>query len=227
MIRDLASWRGCPRPAFRPIEGRYVVLEPMDPARHGDDLFEAGASDPADWAFSADGPFATRGAFQGWMEGKSGLSDPMFFAIVDRASGRAEGRLAFMRIDAGNGVIETGSILYGPRLKRTRGATEAIFLQARHVFEDLGYRRFEWKCDARNAPSRRAAARLGFAYEGTFAQHMVVKGENRDTAWFSMLDRDWPARKAAFEAWLDEGNFDAAGRERVKLGAAAVRPLLP
>ncbi|MFN3688533.1 GNAT family N-acetyltransferase [Salinarimonas sp.] len=219
MNRDLASWRGCPRPAFRPIEGRYVVLEPMDPARHGDDLFEAGASDPADWAFSADGPFATREAFQGWMEGKSGLSDPMFFAIVDRASGRAEGRLAFMRIDAGNGVIETGSILYGPRLKRTRGATEAIFLQARHVFEDLGYRRFEWKCDARNAPSRRAAARLGFAYEGTFAQHMVVKGENRDTAWFSMLDRDWPARKAAFEAWLDEGNFDAAGRERVKLGA--------
>lgn len=219
MTRDLAGWRGCARPAFRPIEGRYVALEPMDPARHGDDLFAAGAEDPQAWEFSADGPFATRAAFEGWLARNAGREDSVFFAIVDRASGRAEGRLAFMRIDAGNGVIETGSILFGPRLARTRGATEALYLQARHVFDDLGYRRLEWKCDARNAPSRRAAARFGFAYEGTFAQHMVVKGANRDTAWFALIDRDWPARKAAFEAWLDPTNFDADGREKVKLGA--------
>jgi RimJ/RimL family protein N-acetyltransferase len=139
--------------------------------------------------------------------------------VVDRATGRAVGRLTFMRIDGVHGVIETGSILFGPELARTPGATEAIYLQARHAFEDLGYRRFEWKCNALNEPSRRAAERFGFTFEGVFRQHMVVKGENRDTAWYAMLDREWPARKAAFERWLDPANFDAEGRQRVSLSA--------
>lgn len=145
------------------------------------------------------------------------LEDQIYHAVVDVETGRAEGRVSFMRMDPANGVIETGAILFGPRLARSRGATEAIYLQARHVFDDLGYRRLEWKCDAENAPSRRAALRFGFVYEGIFRQHMVIKGRNRDTAWFAMLDHEWPARKAAFEAWLDPANFDAQGRQ--------VRPL--
>jgi len=141
----------------------------------------------------------------------------LFFAAVDPATGRAEGRLALMRIDPANGVIEIGHILFGPRLARTRAATEAVFLLTRHIFDDLGYRRFEWKCDDRNEPSKRAALRFGFTPEGVFRQHMVVKGESRDTAWFSMLDREWPARKRIFERWLDPDNFDEAGWQRTPL----------
>lgn len=182
--------------------------------RHGDDLFQVRADDADAWRFTPDGPYPTRAAFQAWLDEKSALHDPLCFAVVDQETGRAEGRLTFMRMDPKNGVIETGNILFGSRLSRTRGATEAIFLQARHVFDDLGYRRFEWKCDAANEPSRRAAARFGFAFEGIFRQHMVVKGRNRDTAWFAMLDGDWPARRAAFEAWLDPANFDESGAQR-------------
>ena len=141
----------------------------------------------------------------------------MFFAVVDRETGRVEGRMTFLRMDPTHGVVETGHILFGPRLSRTPAATEAIFLQARHAFDDLGYRRFEWKCNDRNGPSKRAATRFGFAFEGVFRQHMVVKGENRDTAWYAMLDRDWPQRRAAFEAWLDPENFDEDGRQRLRL----------
>ena len=127
--------------------------------------------------------------------------------------------MTFMRIDQTHGVIETGNILFGPRLARTRGATEAVYLQARHAFDELGYRRFEWKCNNRNEPSKRAAERLGFAFEGVFRQHMVVKGQNRDTAWYAMLDRDWPARRQAFERWLSPENFDEAGQQRRNLAA--------
>ena len=144
-------------------------------------------------------------------------ADPLLYAVVCRDTGRAEGRLAFMRIDADNGVIEIGHILFGPRLARTRAATEAVCLLARTAFDDLGYRRLEWKCNARNDASRLAALRFGFAFEGVFRQHMVVKGESRDTAWFAILDRDWPALREAFERWLDPANFDAAGRQRTRL----------
>jgi RimJ/RimL family protein N-acetyltransferase len=133
--------------------------------------------------------------------------------VVDKATGRAEGRASLMRIDPAHGVIETGSILFGPRLARTRGATEAIHLLGSYVFDDLGYRRFEWKCNALNEPSRRAALRLGFTYEGLFRRHMVVKGESRDTAWFAMVDTEWPRLKAALEAWLEPSNFDSDGRQ--------------
>jgi RimJ/RimL family protein N-acetyltransferase len=137
---------------------------------------------------------------------------------MPRTSGRIEGYASYMRMDPLNGVIEVGNILLAPSLQRTVAATEAMYLMARHVFEDLGYRRYEWKCNADNAPSRRAALRYGFTFEGIFRQHMVIKGQNRDTAWFSMLDSEWPARKAAFEAWLDPANFDAADKQSKSLG---------
>ncbi len=220
-MSDLAAWTPRPRPERRVHEGRFIRLEPLDPARHGDDLFEASTAPGAEERFRYlfESPPESREAFQAWLEKVAVLEDPLYFAVVDRATGRAVGRLTFMRIDGVHGVIETGSILFGPDLARTPGATEAIYLQARHAFEDLGYRRFEWKCNALNQPSRRAAERFGFTFEGVFRQHMVVKGQNRDTAWYAMLDREWPARKAAFERWLDPANFDADGRQRSSLSA--------
>lgn len=211
---DLRGWTARPRPQRAVLAGRWVRLEPLDPARHAEDLFEAGAADPDACRWLTEAPATDRAAFCERVEAMARLEDQIFHAVVDPATGRAEGRLSFMRMDPANGVIETGAILFGPRLARTRGATEAVALQARHVFDDLGYRRFEWKCDARNTPSRRAAARFGFRFEGVFRQHMVVKGENRDTAWFSLLDHEWSARRAAFDAWLAPENFDADGVQR-------------
>ncbi|MDQ4135445.1 MAG: GNAT family N-acetyltransferase [Pseudomonadota bacterium] len=224
-MSGLASWTPRPRPERRPHEGRYVRLEPLDPAAHGDELFEAGAGAAADdlWRYLWDGPYRDRASFETWLTRAASTDDPLFFAIRDTATGLVEGRLAFLRIDAPNGVAETGHILFGPRIARTRAATEAIYLQARHVFDDLGYRRFEWKCDNANEPSKRAALRFGFGFEGVFRQHMVVKGRNRDTAWFAMLDRDWPTLRALFERWLAPDNFDEAGRQRMSLAALRER----
>ena len=206
-----------PRPAKLPqrtvLEGRAIKLVPLDADAHGDDLFEAVDGHDQVWAYLADGPFATREAFKASLSAKAQSTDPLFFAIVDKQTGRAVGYQTFLRIDAVNRVIEVGNIVYSPRLQRTVGATEAQRLFARYAFEELGYRRYEWKCNALNAPSRRAAERYGFTFEGVFRQHMIVKGRNRDTAWFSMLDSEWPARRAAFEAWLDPVNFDAAGMQ--------------
>lgn len=171
------------------------------------------------WRYLWDGPFPDRAAFDNFLKQKAVLEDPLFFAIVDNASRKAVGCAAYMRIEPTHRVIEVGSILYTSRLQRTYGATEAMYLMARHVFEDLGYRRYEWKCDALNAPSRTAALRLGFTFEGIFRQHMIIKGRNRDTAWFSMLDSEWPARKAAFERWLDPSNFDANRKQKSSLRA--------
>jgi len=212
---SLTDWIPRPRPHRTNLDGDYIRLEPLDPARHGDELFEAGSGPDRDmlWRYLADRPFPDRSSFEPWLARAAASEDPLFFAAVDRDTGRAEGRLALMRIDPGNGVVEVGHILFGPRLARSRGATEAIFLLARWVFDGLGYRRFEWKCDNRNEPSKRAAVRFGFSYEGLFRQHMVVKGENRDTAWFAMTDRDWPSRKAAYEQWLLPSNFDTTGRQ--------------
>jgi RimJ/RimL family protein N-acetyltransferase/GNAT superfamily N-acetyltransferase len=220
-VSDLSSWTPRPRPERRPHDGRYVRLEPLDPARHGDDLFAAGSGPGSEelWRYLFEPPFPDRASFEPWLQKAASSEDPLFFAIVDKETGRAEGRLTFMRIDGAHGVIETGNILFGPRLARTRGATEAIYLQARHAFDDLGYRRFEWKCNNLNAPSKRAAVRFGFTFEGVFRQHMVVKGQNRDTAWYAMLDREWPARKAAYERWLNPSNFDDTGRQRLGLSA--------
>jgi RimJ/RimL family protein N-acetyltransferase len=170
----------------------------------------------------ADGPFREPIAFRSALAGKAASEDPLFFAIVERYTGSAAGYAAFLRIEPAHRVVEVGGILFTPSLQRTAGATEAMYLMAAHAFDDLGYRRYEWKCNALNEPSRRAALRLGFTFEGIFRQHMIIKGRNRDTAWYSMLDSEWPARKSAFERWLDPSNFDSNGRQRTPLERSAV-----
>ncbi|HEY6875266.1 MAG TPA: GNAT family protein [Candidatus Dormibacteraeota bacterium] len=188
-------------------------LEPIDVERHGADLQAAQAEAPEIWMYLPDGPFAGEADFGAWLVARAASLDPLFYGIVDRATGRANGMASYLRITPEHGVIEVGYIWYSPVLQRTRAATETMYLMARHVFEDLGYRRYEWKCNELNAPSRRAALRLGFTYEGVFRQHMVVKDQNRNTAWYSMLDSEWPAAKAAFESWLEPDNFDGEGRQ--------------
>ena len=202
------------------MEGGYALLEPLDPARHAASLWDAvqGPENDGLWTYLFDGPYRDAAAFEQAIARKSATADPMFFAIVDRVSERALGYASFMRIEPAHRCIEVGGILYTPLLQRTRAATEAMFLMGRCVFEELQYRRYEWKCDALNEPSRRAALRLGFKYEGTFRQHMIVKGRNRDTAWYSMIDSEWPARKAYFERWLEPANFDVEGRQIRPLG---------
>ena len=203
------------------LEGRLVTVAPLDPVRHGPALHSGthGGGREALWEYLTEGPFPDRDAFNRYLRAKAASDDPLFFAIVDRASGEAAGHAAYMRIEPTHRVIEVGHVLYTPALRRTAGATEAMYLMARHAFEDLGYRRYEWKCNALNAPSRRAALRLGFTFEGIFRQHMIVKGRSRDTAWFAMIDRDWPRIRAAYERWLEPANFDATGRQRAKLQA--------
>ena len=201
------------------ISGRHVLLEPLDAELHTADLWQAVQGHDEVWDYLADGPYASEPDLRRALAEKQAGAAALFFAIMPPKSGRAEGYASYMRMDPANGVIEVGNILFAPSLQRTVASTEAMYLMARHAFEDLGYRRYEWKCNANNAPSRRAALRYGFTFEGIFRQHMVIKGQNRDTAWFSMLDSEWPARKAAFEAWLDPANFDAAGKQRQSLRA--------
>jgi len=209
----------CPRPVRAVLEGRYARLEPLSLA-HAEGLLAASA-DAASFDYLFDAPPRDLADLESYIRQKAASEDPLFHAVVDRASGVAGGRQTFMRITPEHGVIEIGNILWGPAIARTRVATEALYLAAKHVFEDLGYRRFEWKCNDLNAPSKRAARRFGFAFEGVFRQHMWVKGANRDTAWFAMLDRDWPRLRAAYERWLEPSNFDAHGRQRAGLDAAA------
>ena len=201
------------------IEGRIVSIVPLDPIAHAGTLYDETRGEENDelWRYLFEGPFVSRAAFESHLQQKASSVDPLAFAIVEKSSGDAVGYASYMRIEPAHRVIEVGSILFTPRLQRTIGATEAMYLMARHVFEDLGYRRYEWKCNALNAPSRSAALRLGFAFEGIFRQHMIIKGRNRDTAWFSMLDSEWPKRRKAFERWLDPSNFDARGRQRISL----------
>lgn len=217
-MTELKNWTGVPKPERNPIEGRYIRLEPLDPARHAADLFTAAAAAGSDTRFRylpEDTPKDTE-AMAAWATKAAALADPLFFAVIDKRTGRAEGRQALMRIDAGNGVIEIGNIMWGPAIARTRAATEALFLFADLAF-GLGYRRFEWKCNNLNLASKRAAERFGFAFEGIFRQHMVVKGENRDTAWFSMLDHEWPRLRAGYAAWLRPENFEPSGQQLSKL----------
>ena len=212
-----------PRPARPPervvMEGRYVTLAPLDTASHGDALWRqtGGTENTPLWLYLPDGPFAERAAFDRDLARKTTSIDPLFFAILDKRTADAAGYASYLRIEPAHRSIEVGYIIYAPALQRTRAATEAMYLMARHAFEELGNRRYEWKCDARNEPSRRAALRLGFTFEGIFRQHRIVKGRNRDTAWYSMLDKEWPARKAAFEHWLAPSNFDEHGRQKSSL----------
>lgn len=213
------NYPGAKAPPKTPIAGSSVRLEPIDPARHVADLYELSKGDDTIWNYMGYGPFADLGAMRTWLDTTAASPDPLYFAIVDTATGRAVGMTSFMRIDAKSGAIEIGNIWFAPILMKTKQATEAIFLQMREVFDRWGYRRLEWKCNARNAPSRAAAARFGFSYEGLFRQHMIIKGRSRDTAWFAMLDGEWPETKAAFERWLAPSNFDASGKQKTPLAA--------
>lgn len=219
-MEDLSQWTPRPRPERQPMEGRYVRLEPLDAGRHGEGLFEASSTPDRDdrfrWLY--DHAPESRTAFQPWLDKAAASDDPLYFAVIDKASGRVAGRQSFMRIDTANGVIEIGNILWNGLVARKPAATEALYLFARHAFDDLGYRRFEWKCNAENEPSRSAALRFGFAYEGTFRQHVIVKGRNRDTAWFAMIDKDWQTIGRALQEWLDPENFDSEGQQKRRLG---------
>jgi RimJ/RimL family protein N-acetyltransferase len=214
------------RPERVTLKGRWITLAPLDAEKHAEALYEGSNGDESRervWTYLFDGPFTNLAEFAANIQLKARSSDPLFFAVIDNSSGRAVGYQTLMRFDPPNRVIEVGNIMYTPAMQRTQGGTEAQYLFARHVFDDLGYRRYEWKCNNLNAPSKRAAERFGFAFEGIFRQHMIVKGRNRDTAWFSMLDSEWPARKAAYERWLSPGNFDAEGRQRIALSALMPR----
>jgi RimJ/RimL family protein N-acetyltransferase len=207
------------RPGRTTLPGRVATLAPLDPRSHGDALYAGIGGEAGDrvWQYLFEGPFVDRADFDVHLQRIAASEDPLFFVILDAASGSALGYASYLRIEPVHRVIEVGNILYTQRLQQTTLATEAMYLMARHVFEDLGYRRYEWKCNALNAPSRRAALRFGFTFEGIFRQHMIVKGRNRDTAWFSMLDSEWPVRKTNFERWLDPSNFNKDGRQKVAL----------
>ncbi|MEQ8602555.1 MAG: GNAT family protein [Marivibrio sp.] len=215
------DWTPRPRPDGRSLAGRFCRLERLDPARHGRALFDADRQDEtgASWTYLPYGPFERWEDYADWLARMAPQEDPFFYAILETASDAPAGLASYLRIAPEAGSIEVGHIHYSPRLQRTPAATEAMALMMGHVFDDLGYRRYEWKCNALNAASRRAAERLGFTFEGVFRQAGVYKGRNRDTAWFSILDHEWPAMKQAFSQWLAPENFDEAGRQRSPLGA--------
>ena len=222
----LPGWRRPPHPPRDAIAGRLCRLEPLDPARHADDLYRAYEldADARHWTYLPYGPFADLGAYREWMHATCLGDDPLFFAVVDPETGRPLGVASWLRIDPANGAIEVGHLRFSSLLQRRPAATEAMYLMMRRAFE-LGYRRYEWKCDALNAPSRAAALRLGLSYEGIFRQAIVTKQRNRDTAWFAATDGEWPALDAAFRRWLAPENFDAEGRQRVRLSTLTA-PLL-
>ena len=214
----LPGWRAPARPPREPMAGRWCRIEPLDPEQHADDLFAANAQD-ADgrgWTYLPYGPFADLDAYRAWMQATCLGDDPLFHAIVDLASGKPVGVASYLRVEPKSGAIEVGHLRYSPLLQRSPASTEAMWLLMKRVFE-LGYRRYEWKCDALNAPSRAAALRLGFTFEGVFRQATVYKGRNRDTAWFSIVDGEWQRLDAAFRRWLEPANFDANGRQRLRL----------
>jgi RimJ/RimL family protein N-acetyltransferase len=222
----LPDWSPPLRPLRETLAGYYCRVEPLDIGRHAVDLHAANMQDPSGRAFTylSSGPFDGLGAYRNWITASCLGDDPLFHAIVDSTTGKAVGVAAYMRIEPQHGVIEVGHINYSPLLQRTRAATEAMFLMMQRAFA-LGYRRYEWKCDALNAPSRAAAQRLGFLYEGLFRQAVVYKGRNRDTAWFSIIDSEWPALRDAYAQWLAPQNFDAQGHQKMQLSALTA-PLL-
>jgi len=216
----VVDWKPRDAPRRAPMQGRTCRLEPVDPERHGPSLWEAIREDAEHriWTYLPYGPFASRETYDGWLHDTCLGDDPLFFAIVDVGTGRATGLASYLRIAPEVGSIEVGHLQFTPALQRTTAATEAMYLMMRHALGELGYRRYEWKCDALNATSRRAAERLGFRFEGIFRQATLYKGRSRDTAWLSVLDSEWPELDARFQRWLDPANFDAVGRQRSPLG---------
>jgi RimJ/RimL family protein N-acetyltransferase len=220
----LPGWSPRPVPPPSPMAGRFCRVEPLDCDRHAADLFAANGADGdgRNWTYLPQGPFAAFEPYRASLAAAIGRGKALAHAIIECGSGRAVGVASYLAIDPQNGTIEIGGINYSPRLQKSPAATEAMYLLMRRVFDELGYRRYEWKCDSLNAPSRAAAQRLGFRYEGLFRQAMAYKGRSRDTAWFSVIDSEWPTLRIAFERWLDPSNFDAEGRQRV--GLASLRP---
>jgi RimJ/RimL family protein N-acetyltransferase len=216
-VGRVLNWSPLARPGREPLQGHHVLLRPLV-AADAEELYTGThprLGDPTVWTYMSDGPYADADDLRGALIEAEASEDPLFFAVV--CDGRVLGRASYMRITPAFGVIEIGNIVYAPALQRTTAATEAIYLLARHAFDGLGYRRLEWKCNALNAASRRAADRFGFAFEGVFRNHQIVKGRNRDTAWYAIIDADWPAIRSGFEAWLSPDNFDGDGIQRVDL----------
>jgi RimJ/RimL family protein N-acetyltransferase len=218
---EVENWTPRPRPERTTLVGRYCTLEPLNVATHADDLFDAYllAPDGSDWTYLASDRFTDRDAYRAFAAANSATDDPMHFAILSNTTGKAIGTASLLRIDPANGSIEVGWIAYSPLIQRTPMGTEAMFLLMRYCMDDLGYRRYEWKCNAINEPSRSAALRYGFQFEGVFRQAAVVKQRNRDTAWYAFIDSEWPVIKAAFKQWLDPANFDADGQQRKPLSS--------
>jgi len=219
--RPLPGWQPRPRPPRTAMQGRFCRVEALDPERHAAELFAANRldRDGRNWTYLGVGPFERLDDYRRWIDATCLGEDPLFHAVIDGESGRAVGVAAYLRIEPGAGVIEVGHINYSPLLQRKPAATEAMYLMMRRAFDELGYRRYEWKCDSLNAPSRAAAERLGFRFEGVFRQALVYKGRNRDSCWFSIIDVEWPALKQAFERWLAPDNFDGQGKQRKPLSA--------
>ncbi|KJZ20792.1 GNAT family N-acetyltransferase [Loktanella sp. S4079] len=221
----VTNWQGCQPIPHTPMHGTFCDLEPLVPA-HAADLHAAFDADTTGtlWTYMPVGPFTDQSAYAEWVANACQSRDPLYFTIIDKNTGKPAGVASFLRIDPANGVVEVGFITFAPCLQRTPAATEAMYLMMRRAMTDLGYRRYEWKCDALNAPSRRAAARLGFSYDGLFRQAVVYKGRNRDTAWFSIVDQDWPGVDAAMSKWLSPDNFDAQGTQRAPLSKFMPQP---
>ena len=221
---EVPGWTTRARPPRAVLEGRHCRLEPLEAARHAAQLFEANSLDRDGrmWTYLLSGPFESFDEYSAWLESRQASVDPLFYAIVERSSGLAVGVASYLRIDPANGSVEVGHLQFSPRLQRGTAATEAMYLMMKQAF-DLGYRRYEWKCDALNAGSRHAAERLGFTFEGVFRQAVVYKGRNRDSAWFSIIDAEWPLLDAAYRRWLDPANFDDSGHQRFSLGDEIAR----
>lgn len=217
----LQHWQPAQLPTASPLLGHYVRLERLDPTQHGEDLWlalQGPNADPQMWTYMSYGPFATRASFDHWLSSHAASNDPLFYTVIDNVSGTALGLLSYLNITPAHGSIEIGHVCFGHALQRSVQASETIYLLARYAFE-LGNRRLEWKCDNANLRSKRAAERFGFSYEGVFRQHLIRKGRNRDTAWFSLLDHEWPAMQLAFERWLAADNFAADGQQHHRLEA--------
>jgi RimJ/RimL family protein N-acetyltransferase len=211
----IENWQVPPVPPQTQMQGRVCRLEPVDSECHGRELYEAFIrdGDKGNWTYLGIGPFDDFESFDNWIRGIASWEDPLFHAVIDVTTHRAVGVASYLRINPQDGVIEVGHIHFSPLLQRTTLATEAMYLMMKRVFDELGYRRYEWKCDSLNEPSRKAALRLGYTFEGIFRQATMYKGRNRDTAWYAIIDKDWPVIRSAYESWLDPGNFDARGNQ--------------
>lgn len=222
----VTDWKPAQRPTHKVLQGRFCTLEPLDATRHADELFAANALDAEgkSWTYLPYGPFDSFSSYRAWIEQSASSADPLFFAIINNETGKAVGVASYLRIDPVNGSIEVGHLNFSPLIQQTASATEAMWVMMREAFS-LGYRRYEWKCNALNMPSRAAAQRLGLSFEGIFRQAAVVKGHNRDTAWYAAIDKEWPALNEVLRKWLASENFDDAGRQFVAL-SQLTEPLL-